>query len=295
VGRLEANYLDTQEKFLNDFGFLVTREGDTLFARGTDPEEFAYSAELGEAKFLGMGFETESREDLERIAAIDGVPVRINEHATGGWIATLTDPEGNAVDLVFGGSKPDPLPIRSRSPLNTGAAHPRVGARVEIDNQPQSIKRLGHCVLSVSNFAASKAWYQERLGFVVSDDVYVGDEDNVIGAFMRCNRGATFVDHHTLFLLSAQESGFNHAAFEIADWDSLMEGHYELQRAGHKHSWGVGKHLLGSQVFDYWRDPHGFMLEHFTDGDLLNESFGSHKAPIEKLLGSFWGPEGGPT
>jgi catechol 2,3-dioxygenase-like lactoylglutathione lyase family enzyme len=150
-------------------------------------------------------------------------------------------------------------------------------------------------VLGVSDFPAAKAWYQQRLGLIVSDEIYAGDESNALGAFMRCNRGSEFVDHHTLFLLGGQAPGFNHAAFEIADWDSLMEGHYELQHAGYKHSWGIGKHLLGSQVFDYWRDPHDFLLEHFTDGDLMNESFGSHTAPIGKLLGAFWGPEGGPT
>ena len=32
---------------------------------------------------------------------------------------------------------------------------------------------------------------------------------------------------------------------------------------------GVGRHVLGAQVFDYWRDPWGHVLEHFTDGDLL--------------------------
>ena len=74
-----------------------------------------------------------------------------------------------------------------------------------------------------------------------------------------------------------------------------MAGHYSLKEAGYQHSWGIGKHLLGSQVFDYWKDPHGFTLEHFTDGDLMNAEFGSHKAPVEQLLGSHWGPEGAPT
>jgi hypothetical protein len=129
---------------------------------------------------------------------------------------------------------------------------------------------------------------------LTSDEIYVGEEDNSIGAFMRCNRGEQHVDHHTLFLLGAGNSEFNHAAFEVANWDTLMLGHDVLTQQGYEHRWGVGKHLLGSQVFDYWKDPHGFTLEHFTDGDLMNESFGSHKAPVEQLLGSHWGPAGAP-
>lgn len=287
--------VDKQQKFLEDFGFLVSRKGDRLFARGTDPSEFVYSAQPGDAKFLGMGYEAESLADLERIAAIDGVPVSKREEASGGQIATLHDPDGYTVDIVFGMSEPEALPVSSRSSFNTGESRTRLGKRAEFDRQAYSVKRLGHCVLGVSNLKASQSWYAERLGLIVSDEVFVGEESKTIGAFMRCNRGEVFVDHHTLFLLGGPAAEFNHAAFEIADWDSLMEGHYALKQAGYKHSWGVGKHLLGSQVFDYWRDPHGFLLEHFTDGDLLNESFGSHKAPVDKLLGSFWGPEGGPS
>jgi len=293
--RFSVAELDQQETFLKDFGLLVTRDGEKLFARGTDGEDYVYCAEKGAPKFLGMGFEAETEADLRRIAAIDGARVVNSTRASGGLITTLVDPDGFEVDIVYGTSKPEPLPIPSRSPLNRGDERLRIGSRAQIERTAQTIKRLGHCVLGVQDFANSKIWYQQRLGLIVSDEIYAGEETNVIGAFLRCNRGEIHVDHHTLFLLGGPNPGFNHAAFEIADWDSLMEGHYELARAGYTHSWGVGKHLLGSQVFDYWKDPHGFVLEHFTDGDLLNESFGSHKAPIEQLLGSFWGPKGSPT
>ena len=44
------------------------------------------------------------------------------------------------------------------------------------------------------------------------------------------------------------------------------------------HEWGVGRHLLGSQMYDYWRDTHGFTHEHWTDGDLLDASIPENKA-----------------
>ncbi|MNT69138.1 hypothetical protein D3C72_2074320 [compost metagenome] len=31
--------------------------------------------------------------------------------------------------------------------------------------------------------------------------------------------------------------------------------------------------MLGSQVFDYWKDPNGFRIEHYTDGDVCDASF----------------------
>ena len=292
--RFQVPDLDKQETFLNEFGFVTFREGGMLCARGTDAAPFAYAVQEGEPQFLGLGFEAESEADLARIAGIDGVPIEPSDLPGGGSRARLHDPDGLAVDIVFGLSRPEPLTPPRRSPFNDGESRPRLGERVVFQVQPHNVKRLGHAVINVTDFRVSEAWYKARLGLLTSDEVYMGNEDAVLGAFMRCNRGETYVDHHTLFLVGTGTPGFNHAAFEVADWDSLMAGHYALSRAGYTHSWGVGKHLLGSQVFDYWKDPHDFTLEHFTDGDLFNESFGSHKAPVEQLLDCHWGPEGSP-
>lgn len=289
--RFRVPDLEVQQKFLDDFGFVTRRENGALLARGTDANPFIYVAEQGEAAFLGLGFEVLSKADLERIAAIDGAPITANDAPGGGLVARLHDPDGLPVELVYGLDKPAAITPPKRQPLNFGEQRRRLGERVSYQGAPGSVKRLGHCVINVTDFRASEAWYKERLGLITSDEIYMGQEDRVLGAFMRCNRGELHVDHHTLFLIGSGKLEFQHAAFEVADWDSLMLGHDLLHKAGYKHSWGVGKHLLGSQVFDYWKDPNGFTVEHFTDGDLVNESFGSHKAPIEQLLGCHWGPE----
>ena len=56
-----------------------------------------------------------------------------------------------------------------------------------------------------------------------------------------------------------------------------MCGHDWLKEKGRRHEWGVGRHILGSQIFDYWRDPWGHTLEHWTDGDLLDAPWGSRR------------------
>ena len=292
--RFRVPDLERERKFLDDFGMATYFEGGRLFARGTDASPYIYSAEEGEAAFLGLGFEALSEADLDRIAAIDGVAVEDLDAPGGGRMARLQDPDGLPVDVVCGFERPDPLSPPKRQPLNFGADRVRLGERVAFEAPEQCVKRLGHCVINVTDFRTSEAWYKERFGLITSDEVYMGTEDRVLGAFMRCNRGELYVDHHTLFLVGSGQLEFNHAAFEVADWDTLMLGHDTLGTAGYEHRWGIAKHVLGSQVFDYWKDPHGFTLEHFTDGDLFNESFGSHKAPIEKLLATHWGPEGSP-
>ena len=53
----------------------------------------------------------------------------------------------------------------------------------------------------------------------------------------------------------------------------------------------MGRHLLGSEIFDYWRDPWGLKHEHYADGDLFDASqpAGYHKLDREGLYQ--WGPD----
>ena len=57
----------------------------------------------------------------------------------------------------------------------------------------------------------------------------------------------------------------------------------------YEHMWGVGRHLLGSQVYDYWADPWGRVHEHWADSDRLNVKSGSHFWTPEEGLVSQWG------
>lgn len=295
--------LEKQQQFLEDFGLATYVSNGALYGRGTDPSPFVYAAEpladgRVEPEWLGVGFEASSAEGLERIAAIDGVPVEKNDRPGGGRIARLTDPNGRAVEVVHGFERPAPLEPPTRQPLNLGDARPRVNERVSIETDKPIVRRLGHCVFEVNDFRETEAWYKERLGLLTSDEVYFDDSfdpSKVLGAFMRVDRGADPADHHTIFPIGAGRSGFQHAAFEVADWDALMASHFDLERAGYTHSWGVGKHILGSQVFDYWKDPHGIVVEHFTDGDLFDADQPPEKKTIRELMGALWGPDGAPN
>jgi hypothetical protein len=68
-----------------------------------------------------------------------------------------------------------------------------------------------------------------------------------------------------------------------------MAGHDHLTSAGYDHHAGIGRHVLGSQIFDYWRDPWGHVLEHFTDGDLLNADYETGRHDPGTALGTAWG------
>ena len=143
--------LGRQQRFLDDFGFVTSRDNGYLLARGTDADRFVYAAEAGDAAFLGLGFEAESGAHLERIAGIDGALLEDLDLPGGGRIARLTDPDGLPVDVVYGINKPDPLPPPSREPLNFGDDRKRLG-------------RTGLLRLADSYRQAPRALRLQRLG-----------------------------------------------------------------------------------------------------------------------------------
>lgn len=116
-------------------------------------------------------------------------------------------------------------------------------------------------------------WFRDRFGMLPSDFfVPPGSDGPPYGTFLRFDRGAELVDHHSLLILQSDRVGVHHCSFEVQDIDAIMGAHDYLVRQGWQPDCGVGRHLMGSQVFDYWKDPFGFRVEHYTDGDVVDAS-----------------------
>ena len=294
--RFRAPDLGAMRQFLEDFGLTVVRSDEQcLFARGCGATPFLHATELGEAGFAGLGLRASGVADLETLAKADDAQVEPLRAPGGGFVVRLTDPDGNLVEVVAGQTPADPLPFEAREPWNAIETRARLRRVKRMGRGPARVSRLGHGVLNVADFRASEAWYKARFGFITSDEIALSPQFS-IGAFLRCDRGDEPTDHHTLFLIQSPKGpGFNHAAFEVRDLDDLMRGHHHLAGAGRRQEWGVGRHVLGSQVFDYWRDPWGHTLEHWTDGDLFTAADGSNTATIQDLMGVQWGPTAPPT
>ena len=289
--RFTAPDLRRMEDFLVQFGLTPALWSDgALYARGAGPAPFLHVTGLGEPGFAALGLRAESLADLDALARAEGAPVEDLDAPGGGKVVRLHDPDGRLIEVVAGQTPADPLPVDSENPRNSASAHPRVRESVRLRPGPATVVRLGHCVLEVSDFRAAEAWYKSHFGFITSDEIEAAP-GAVIGAFMRCDRGAALTDHHTLFLLqSPRGPGFQHAAFEVAGFDDLMRGHTHLKSAGRQAAWGVGRHILGSQIFDYWKDPWGHEVEHWTDGDLFVATDGSNIRPLHDVLNVQWGP-----
>ena len=83
----------------------------------------------------------------------------------------------------------------------------------------------------------------------------------------------------------------SHSAFEVHDLDAVGLGQQVLRQKGHKHEWGIGRHILGSQVFDYWSDQDGFKFEHYADGDVYTSDYETGYHPLSTQGLYQWGQD----
>ncbi len=267
--RFRAPDLDEMETFLHAFGMhTATRTEDSLYMRGTDTDHHVHVTHRGAPAFVGLAFEA-TRPDLDRLAEQTGAVVEKLDEPGGGLVVHLTDPDGRVVDVVTGIERSAPIEVRGHAPLNVGVERVRIGELQRIVTGASQVKRFGHAALKTASLARLAGWYSETLGLLASDDVYLSAPEEPVGRFMRCDRGDQPADHHTLLIVETGEERLGHCAWEVADFDDLMAGHDHLLAAQRRHYWGVGRHVLGGQVFDYWKDPLGFTVEHWTDSDLL--------------------------
>ena len=288
--RFQAPDLDAMEAFLEAFGMQrAVRTDGALYMRGTDRDPHVHVTHLGEPAFLGLAFNA-TRADLDVLAAATGVPVVPLDEPGGGVGVHLHDPDGRRVDVVADLEPAPSAPVRKHAPLNTGVARPRVDELQRVPTGASQVKRFGHAALKTTSLANLAGWYAETLGLLASDDVFITSPEEPLGRFMRCDRGDLPADHHTLLLLETGEQKLGHCAWEVADFDDLMAGHDHLLAADARPYWGIGRHVLGGQVFDYWKDPLGFTVEHWTDSDLLTASTPAGARAIFDPINQ-WGPQ----
>lgn len=291
-GRLRAPDLDLMEQFLTDFGMLrVARTAKALYMRGTGPAHHIHVTELGEPRFVGLAWYAASEDDLHRLAKLPGASeVEAIDEPGGGKRVRLTEPNGYQIEVVHGIEELPPIHVK-RQPLNMrGEPLNRAGELMRLKRGPAHVKRIGHGVMGSPRLPETVRWFRDTLGLVCSDDVYAGSKDNIIGSFNRCDRGDMFVDHHVFFCIRHEKTGLNHLSFEVEDVDDVFLGHEHLRAAGrYEHMWGMGRHLLGSQIYDYWADPWGRTHEHWTDTDRVNIRNGSNLISAEDGLVSQWG------
>lgn len=290
--RMEAPDLDVMEEFLTNFGLVrAARTPDALYMRGADGHHHLHAVHKGGTRFIGFGYHAESEDDLKRLAGLPGASgIETIDEPGGGKRVRLREPNGYQIEVIHGMEAVTPLSVE-RDHVNSGSEPLRRKGRVmRLTRSPTTLQRIGHGVIATPKVKETVAWFRETLGMVRSDDVYAGDKDNIIGAFSRLDRGDDYVDHHVLFCVHNDKAGLNHVSYEAQDIDAVFQDHEYIKGLGkYDHMWGIGRHLLGSQVFDYWCDPWGRVHERWADTDRLNAANGGNLVSVEEGFQSQWG------
>jgi catechol 2,3-dioxygenase-like lactoylglutathione lyase family enzyme len=274
--RFAVTDLARTEAFATDFGLKrVSGDQDTLVMRTSGGDSFCYVAERAEARgFRGLAFTVASKSDLEEAVERHGAsPLRKLETPGGGWGVTLIDPEGLQIDLVTGVEEVTATASHKPLSLNIPAQRARLHeAQSFREMEPATLFRLGHIGLYVKDLATMADWYCNVLGLLISDTMHTGNPSEQIVGFFRVDAGDKLVDHHTLFLAQFGKTDCHHISFEVQDFEAQFMAHRWLQSRGWEANWGVGRHPLGSHVFDVWFDPDHYRFETFSDTDVVDAS-----------------------
>ena len=276
--------LDRAGRFGTDFGFTVAdRTPDTVLLRGRQAAAACLVVRRGpRARFVGAAFAAAARDDLDRLARGTGGTVTAHR---GGHAVLLRDPSG--YPGARGARRAGPARAARARPAAAelrDPSRPRVNATQRPARRAAEIQRLGHVVLGTTRFRAALDWYLDTLGLIVSDFLYLdGQRDRGPAmAFIRCDLGSVPADHHTLAMALQPHTGYVHSAYQLTDLDEVAASGEYLREQGYRHAWGLGRHIQGSQIFDYWRDPDRVMFEHYTDGDVFDATMEPGWAPLSR-------------
>jgi len=264
------------ERFAVDFGLQIAASDERrtyLRGAGADPYHVVLESDEHNA-FLGAAVVVESEQDLQRAVADHGASaIRDLQGPGGGRAVTLVDPEGLQWHLVCEIAPAVAQPLRESLRVNTGAAKHRRGiTQHKPALGPPQLLKLGHIGIFVQDFARQSRWLRDVLGLLPSDVLYAGTPDHGIGGFFRLDRGDEWVDHHILAVFAMGRSDCHHVSFEVQDSEAQFLAHRWMSKQGWQPVWGVGRHPLGSHVFDVWRAPSGYRFETYSDTDLCNAS-----------------------
>jgi len=250
---LEVPDLQRAEAFYTQVWRLevAARRDSALYLRGSGSDHHLLALHAGGEvpRIRKVTLRAHSVEALQAIA--EAVPraggrilspiARLDGHPAGGVGLVLRDPHGRILEVVHGDARHAPAAPERDRPV-----------------------RLTHVVLNSHAVDATQAFLEQALGFRLADRT-------VAIAFMNCNR-----DHHTLAIGVTDNDALNHIAFLMPDGESVMRGGGRMKDAGFAIHWGPGRHGPGDNLFNYFIDPFGVVIEYTAEIEQVDESYRAH-------------------
>ena len=243
-----VNDVATSARFYEDCWGLapVAQEGGVHYLRATGAEHHIVA--LHEGAKVGpkcIHFAADDKEAVDGLhAKLSGLGAKIDSAP-----ATLTTPGGG---YGFSFSDPDGLSYAISSDVEQ-----HNDATMEADRP----FKLSHVVLNSEQVQKQQDYFCDVLGFRLSDWT---ERMN----FIRCSS-----DHHSIAFAHANGPSLNHTAFEVPTMDALMRGAGRMKQKGFNVGWGVGRHGPGNNVFTYFLEPNGLVVEYTAEVEHVDESY----------------------
>ncbi|WP_460274284.1 VOC family protein [Celeribacter sp. ULVN23_4] len=121
--------------------------------------------------------------------------------------------------------------------------------------------RLAHVNINTADIDRDIRFFEEGLGFRLTDR-------SAKMGFLRTND-----DHHAVVLAMAPIDTLNHIAFNHQGWEDVMLASGRMCDAGYPIGWGPGRHGPGDNVFVYFVDPFGIVVEHTAEVLIVDDSY----------------------
>ncbi len=147
---------------------------------------------------------------------------------------------------------------------------------------PDRPDKLSHVVLNSERVDEQTRYFCDLLGFRISDCTERMH-------FIRCSP-----DHHSVAFARFGGPSLNHVAFEMPDFDALMRGAGRMKHGGFPVEWGVGRHGPGDNIYTYFLEPNGLVVEYTAEVEQIDEATHTPGTPEDwKRSGPFafdsWG------
>jgi catechol 2,3-dioxygenase len=177
----------------------------------------------------------------------------------------VADPDGHCI--VFG------LPRTDLPPLPpTPEAH-----------ASRLAGRLQHVVVASPALPALLRFYEDDLGFTVSDYVMDGEQRTV--GFFRSDP-----EHHSFAAFQCPERRPDHHSYEAGCWNDLRDWADHFASLGIKIWWGPGRHGPGNNLFLMIQDPQGYLVEISAEIEHVPDGVQKRTWPHEERTLNLWGP-----
>jgi catechol 2,3-dioxygenase-like lactoylglutathione lyase family enzyme len=139
---------------------------------------------------------------------------------------------------------------------------------------------LGHVGVFTPEMDVMAEFYRDRLGFTMSDSI------RGFGKFMRAPGS---INHHNILFANRPRPGMQHLSFRLRDLDELGAGMRYLERCGWPRIWGPGRHRPGSDIFVFFVNPAGGLVEYHFDEDFIVDPAAWEPTEFEPQNLSLWG------